>query len=301
VIHARHTREIDHLGGLAQSMPWTATGFLVGATAICGLPPLNGFVSEFLIYNGLFRTLGLAGETGFPAAAFAVPALALMGALAVACFVKVFGAVFLGTSRTAYPQPAHESPWTMRAPLGVLSACCLAIGLGPTLVAPALDRATLVWTGPAGIAAPGVGQAAALAQVSLTAIVLLVVLAAGGLALWWRLSSQPLARTETWGCGYTAVTPRMQYTASSFAQGLVLLLRRALRPTTHEPHIGGFFPQSTEFASHVPEVVLDRLVRPAFHFLARILFWFRVMQQGSVQVYLVYVVSILVLLLVIYR
>src|SRR5262249_1075837 len=98
VIHAQHTREIDHLGGLAKPMPWTSAAFLVGATAICGLPPLNGFVSEFLIYNGLFHTIGLEGEAAFPAGAFVIPALGLMGALAVACFVKVFGVVFLGAA-----------------------------------------------------------------------------------------------------------------------------------------------------------------------------------------------------------
>ena len=112
VIHATHTREIDHLGGLAKAMPWTSLCFLVGAVAICGLPPLNGFVSEFLIYLGLFGTLGHGGGPSFAGAAFAAPALALIGALAVACFVKVYGAVFLGTARSeharARPRVAAE-------------------------------------------------------------------------------------------------------------------------------------------------------------------------------------------------
>ena len=96
VIHAAHTREIDHLGGLAKAMPWTALCFLVGAVAICGLPPLNGFVSEFLIYLGLFGTLGERGGTDVRRRGLRRPGLALIGALAVACFVKVYGAVFLG-------------------------------------------------------------------------------------------------------------------------------------------------------------------------------------------------------------
>src|SRR5207302_5445743 len=100
VIHATHTREIDHLGGLSRQMPRTALCFLVGAVAICGLPPLNGFVSEFLIYLGLFDALGIEGEPSYSGAALAAPALALIGALAVACVVKVYGAVFLGTART---------------------------------------------------------------------------------------------------------------------------------------------------------------------------------------------------------
>src|SRR5207248_2479651 len=97
VVHATHTREIDHLGGLAKTMPRTALCFLIGAVAICGLPPLNGFVSEFLIYLGLFRVVGRDDPATFVSAALAIPALALIGTLALACFVKVFGAVFLGT------------------------------------------------------------------------------------------------------------------------------------------------------------------------------------------------------------
>lgn len=301
VIHARHTREIDHLGGLAKAMPWTTAGFLIGATAICGLPPLNGFVSEFLIYMGLFRTLGLGGEPGYPAAAFVVPALALMGALAVACFVKVFGVTFLGVSRTAGRHPPHESPWTMLLAQGVLAVCCFAIGLAPTLVSPLLDRAIRVWSGAATATVPPVAQAAALPQISAMAIVLVAALAAGVLVLRWRLAAWPLSWTETWGCGYTGPTPRMQYTSSSFAQFLVTLFGWALRPTVHEPRLTSLFPQVARFESHVPEVVLDRLVLPAFLVAARMLYWLRLLQQGSVHIYLVYVFAILVLLLLMYR
>src|SRR5262249_56753400 len=109
-------REIDHLGGLSKAMARTSLFFLVGAVAICGLPPLNGFVSEFLIYLGLFGTLGDGEGSSFAAAAFAAPALALIGALAVACFVKVYGAVFLGTARSDHARHAHESPPTMIGP-----------------------------------------------------------------------------------------------------------------------------------------------------------------------------------------
>src|SRR5208337_2773927 len=116
VIHATGTREIDRLGGLAKAMPRTSLAFLVGAIAICGLPPLNGFVSELLIYLGLFGTLGIGAGAACPIAAFAAPALALIGALAVACFVKVFATVFLGSPRSECVVHAHESPWSMLGP-----------------------------------------------------------------------------------------------------------------------------------------------------------------------------------------
>src|SRR5204863_7427113 len=111
VVHATHTREIDHLGGLSKSMPRTAALFAVGAVAICGLPPLNGFISELFVYLGLFRSLA-----GSPGAALAAPALALVGALALACFVKAFGAVFLGHPRSRRTEHLNEAPWPMILP-----------------------------------------------------------------------------------------------------------------------------------------------------------------------------------------
>ena len=145
VIYATDSREIDRLGGLAKIMPWTSVCFLVGAVAICGLPPLNGFVSELLIYLGLFDTIMGKGGPTFIAAAFAAPALALIGALAVACFVKLYGAVFLGTPRSEHARQAHESPPSMLWPMGVLVTGCFAIGLAPLTIVPILASAVSDW------------------------------------------------------------------------------------------------------------------------------------------------------------
>ena len=125
IIHGVETREIDQLGGLAKRMPRTSICFVIGALAVCGLPALNGFVSEFLIYLGLFDTLKTDKGSAFAAAALAAPILAMIGALAVACFVKLFGAVFLGTPRSEHSRHAHESGLSMIGPMSVLAACCL--------------------------------------------------------------------------------------------------------------------------------------------------------------------------------
>jgi hydrogenase-4 component B len=298
VIHATHTREIDHLGGLAKGMRWTGLCFLIGAVAICGLPPLNGFVSEFLIYLGLFRTLGNAEGASFAGAAFAAPALALIGALAVACFVKVYGAVFLGAARSDHARSAHESPVAMIGPMGVLAACCFLIGLAPLLIAPVLGQGISAW-------APGLQDAGArlaalapLGWITVMGSLLITALLVGGAALWWRLGRGVVAEGATWGCGYVAPTPRMQYTSSSFAQVLVGLFRWALRPRSLRPKNLPLFPQKTEFHSTVPDTVLDGAVLPAFRYGARLLSWFRVLQHGSIQTYFLYVfVALIVLLL----
>jgi formate hydrogenlyase subunit 3/multisubunit Na+/H+ antiporter MnhD subunit len=133
VLRAAATREIDRLGGLLRRMPWTGACFLVGAAAIAGLPPLNGFVSEFLIYLGAFRgAVGAAGAATVIVPALAtIGALALIGGLAAACFTKAFGIVFLGEPRTAAAEAAHEAGAAMRGPMVALAAACVIIGLLP--------------------------------------------------------------------------------------------------------------------------------------------------------------------------
>jgi hydrogenase-4 component B len=297
VIHAVHTREIDRLGGLAKAMPWTSLYFLVGAVAICGLPPLNGFVSEFLIYLGLFGTLGNVEGTSFIGAAFAVPALALIGALAVACFVKAYGAVFLGTARSEHAQNAREAPLSMLGPMGVLAACCFLIGLAPLLITPILGQGISAWSPSLKDAGPRLVALAPLDWITAMGLLLVAALLAGGAVLWMCLRHGVVEKAATWGCGYIAPTPRMQYTSSSFAQILVGLFAWALRPRTHKPNTLPLFLQRTDFHSEVPDTVLDEAVLPTFRFSARLFSRFRVFQQGSVQTYLLYIFITLIVLL----
>jgi formate hydrogenlyase subunit 3/multisubunit Na+/H+ antiporter MnhD subunit len=297
VVHATHTREIDHLGGLAKPMPATALCFLTGAVAICGLPPLNGFVSEFLIYLGLFRTV--SASTG-PAlvGAIAVPALALIGALAVACFVKVFGAVFLGTARSDHSRHAHESPPTMVVPMGVLVACCLYIGLFPAQIAPVLTTGVDAWLPGTSLGAGDAGLAS-LDWIGMMGFALLGGLLVITVLLRHFIHCRPAAEGATWGCGFSAPSPRMQYTSSSFAQMLVWLFSWALLPRTRKPKVRrlGIFPGTSSFHSDVPDAVLDRAAAPAFGAGAWLLTQLRVFQGGSVQAYLLYMFLALLLLL----
>jgi formate hydrogenlyase subunit 3/multisubunit Na+/H+ antiporter MnhD subunit len=297
VIHAVHTREIDHLGGLAETMPRTALCFLIGAVAICGLPPLNGFVSELLIYLGLFRTIGFGGPPNCAGAAFTVPALALIGALAVACFVKVYGAVFLGVKRSEHVPQAHESGLVMIAPMALLAGACVLIGVAPALVAPLLEQGITAWTGQPIRPDISLVALAPLQWISLTSLVLVFFLLGGTVLLFTRVARFPSLSSLTWGCGYAAPTPRMQYTSSSFAQMLVGLFAWALRPKRKEPQIQGIFPVSSQFHSDVPDRVLEEAVWPATQFLVRASSWFRVFQQGSIQAYLLYIFAILIILL----
>jgi hydrogenase-4 component B len=297
LIHAQGTREIDSLGGVAKSMPWTSMAFLVGAAAACGLPPLNGFVGEFLIYLGLFHTLGIPDtKVALPAASFVIPAMALMGAVAVATFVKVYGMVFLGTRRGPTPHHAHESGATILIPLAVLAVVCLIAGCASVALMPALNDACGTWMGTTKLTT-SLADSAPLEYLSLTMAGLGLLLAVGTGLLVWRINSAPLSWTDTWGCGYTAPTPRLQYTGSSLAQMLVGMFRGYLRPAEQRPQIKAIFPDSAAFESEVPEVVLDQAIHPIFRLVSSLLLWVRLIQRGHIQIYLLYIFAMLIVLL----
>jgi hydrogenase-4 component B len=296
VIHAVHTREIDLLGGLAKTMPRTALCFLIGAVAICGLPPLNGFVSEFLIYLGLFGTLGPGGEASYAGVAFAAPGLALIGALAVACFVKVYGAVFLGVGRSSHAEHGREPGQAMLGPMATLVGCCVFIGLAPGLVAPLLDRGIATWV-PTMSGLRPLNDEAPLGWITGMGLLLIAGLACGWAFFAARLRRGGVTTAGTWGCGYAAPTAAMQYTSSSFAQMLVTLLARVLRPKRHAPHDLPYFPEKTQFHSAVDDTVLEDAVLPALRFGGWVFAWFRVFQRGNIQTYLLYIFVVLIVLL----
>ena len=267
VVHATGTRELEHLGGLRRAMPRTAALFLVGAAAISGLPPLNGFASEWLVYLASLRSA--VGAQVAPAAIVGAPILALVGGLAAACFVKVYGAVFLGHPRSPHAEHGHEAPRVMLAPMAVLAAICVAIGLLPALVIPPLLRAAAGWAHlPPEALAPAAAEASAsAARVSLVAAALVVLV--GGLALFRRRGlAAPEAESETWGCGFARPTARMQYTASSFAEMLVVRFRWAFFPRARVVPPVGPFPRHAAFATSIPDTVLEVGIVPVLGWLS---------------------------------
>ena len=262
--HATGTRELDRLGGLARGMRRTTVLFAIGAAAIAGLPPLNGFVSEWLVYLGFLRLLGR--PDGLAYAAGGAPVLALVGGLAAACFAKVLGVAFLGTPRTPEAAHAHEPPAAMLAPMAALAAACAAIGLAPAALVRPLARAASAWSRlPASLlAGPADDAAASAARVSAAALAL-VALVAGALALRRRrLAARPAAApVETWSCGFAAPSARIQYTGSSFAQLLVARFPGAVPIHAEGEPPRGLFPAAAAFRSHAADPVLDGALVPA--------------------------------------
>jgi hydrogenase-4 component B len=279
-------------------MPWTAAFFLIGSVAICGLPPLNGFVSEFLIYLGLFTGVKEAAGPAVSFLALAAPSLALIGGLAVACFVKVYGVVFLGVPRSPAAAGAHEAGWRMRVPMGLLASICAFIGLFPPATAGILDGAVTTCHSAHFLAGIRLGTAAPLWWLTLLGMALLVLTFLAVFFFTQRLKAAPQAIGLTWDCGYLRPSPRMQYSASSFAEMLVKLFGGMLRPHWKLPAISGPFPPESRFASHVPEAVLDLAFLP---FLARAnarMGTIRRLQHGQLHLYILYTFLTLALLLI---
>jgi hydrogenase-4 component B len=282
VLHATGTREMSRLGGLWRTMPWTAGLFGLGAAAISGLPPLNGFVSEWLVYLGLFDAVGGRGSTAVLATP-AVVLLAMTGALALACFIKVSGVVFLGAPRTP-AEHSHESGPGMLGPMVGLALACVAIGVAPVVFWPAVARAMAAWN-PAwsGAAAPASLTTLGACQVALALVAGLAVA-----LLWRRVRRNHVRRALTWDCGYARPTPRMQYTAGSFAGIVTEWFSWILHPVRHAHPPEEAFPASASFEEHTPETVLEEVIAPAAGVVMRLSSAARRFQHGRVQAYLFY-------------
>lgn len=282
VLHATGTREMSRLGGLWRTMPWTAGFFALGSAAVCSLPPLNGFVGEWLIYAGLFESA--AARSGVAVVVPATIALAVTGALCLAAFVKAGAVVFLGSARTQPAARAHECSAWMRAPMLALAASCLVLALAPTIVWGGLESAMTAWDGNTVVAhEPGVLSGLARGQQALAALgVLLVALA------WRRSRVRDARRAPTWDCGYARPAARMQYTAGSFATIASGWLPWLLRPWRRLRRPRGTFPSASHDVQRVQEPVLERVLRPVSNAVMFVSAWVRRRQHGRLQDYILY-------------
>jgi len=306
IVHATGTRNMELLGGLIHRMPWTAALFLIGACAISALPPLNGFASEWLLFHTLFGAGLVARPVIGVTLPVAIAALALSGGLAAACFVKAFGISFLALPRSGEAAEAHESPLSMRAAMTLLALCCVALGLMPGAVTSLLARA-LVEPGAASVVSAGgavelvspsgVGRVAPLAIGAL--LVATIVLAA---LVVRAIVGGRIRIGDTWGCGRLVHTSRMEYTAAAFAEPLRRVFRELYRPTEDlvvETHPESpYFIQGIEYRSDVNpwiERVFYRRLSRAVERAGRSM---RRLQMGSLHVYLLYLLSALIGLLI---
>ena len=285
VLHATGTREMSRLGGLWHLMPWTAGLFAVGAVAVAGLPPLNGFVSEWMIYLGLFDAVTSKQASAWAAMPAAIM-LAMAGALALAAFAKAGAMIFLGAARTKPAVNARECGGWMRGSMLALAGLCLALGLAPILVWPAVARAAGAWYP----AWAGPEVPAPLCLLGWVHVGLAVVIAAAGGLLWRKVRTNRLRRGPTWDCAYAAPTARMQYSSGSFAGMAAGWFWWILRPTRTLRRPRGYFPVAALRLERVPETVLEQVILPLGVRVMQVSTAVRHLQHGRLSAYILYVV-----------
>jgi len=292
VLHHTGTRAMDLLGGLLKRMPIAGTTFLIGALAIAGMPPFNGFVSEFSIYMAGFAGVGLA-KADFVLSVLAVVGLAMIGGLALATFTKAVGVVFLGEPRSRAAQVEHESGMSMLVPMLLLAMACVGIGVFPTLfIAMALKAVAALNLGYGRI--PLEPFMALTGNITQAALLLVLVV---GIVLTLRAflyRGKAITAASTWGCGFTQPTARMQYSSASYAASILALFRTIAPLGEEHPAIRGRFPDRTYYISHIQDLAerhMGRLVvRPVQRFFDRL----RWVQHGDIHMYIGFILIAIV-------
>ena len=308
ILHATHERDMEHMGGLIRRMPQTALLFLTGCIAISALPPFNGFVSEWLTFQAALRSNVL--ESGTLSALIPVSAamLALTGALAAACFVKVYGVVFLGLPRSRHVRHAHEVDGGMRAGMLLLALLCLAVGVLPTAFVALLDTLvhSLMGGGLAGLHDSDwlwlTPMAPRTANYSALFVALGLLLAWGiGYLLLHRRDGLAVRHAPPWDCGFGALNPRMQYSATAFA----MPIRRIFQPlwevreqvTEERDPAQPWRLTGLRYHLHTDDRAWALLYQPVTRWLQAAARRVTLLQTGRIRIYLAYSFATLIFLL----
>jgi hydrogenase-4 component B len=309
ILQAAHTKDLERLGGLIKKMPYTAACFLAGTAAISALPPLNGFVSEWLTFQALFYLpQSMAGVTGKLFSAFLLALLGLTGALAAACFIKAFGIIFLAKPRSGKAGEAQEASKPMLVSMALLAALCLFFGIWPEYLLQIISQvlsgmnginAELAFAGTTWQAAEvHAGAAGGSLQMPVVAAFFL----AGAIFAWglYRVYGREQVHTgETWTCGIVP-TARMEYTAVGFSKPIRLAFKAILRPqheTVADLSPNRYFGRRLSY--HVSIVdIFSAIYRPINAGIIRFARLMKPIQAGSVQLYISYITAITVVALI---
>jgi hydrogenase-4 component B len=309
VLQATGTRNMEKLGGLIRRMPVTAFFFLIGAVAISGLPPLNGFISEWLTYQSLLAGFGTTQSLTRLLFPMAGALLALTAALAAACFVKAFGITFLALPRSKEAGKASEVAPSMTIGMGILAAGCVVLGLGASWFLPVFDPITQQTLGlrvsSALVAANGFVISAGAARsgtISTAGIAaMLVVLSIVPALLWlaWGRKART-SRGPVWDCGLPGLTSANEYTATAFSKPLRMIFSALYRPHREiqaEFDVSPYYPTAIRFESEIEPTFEKHLYDPIKDRILALANRMRAVQAGSIHAYLAYIFVALIALL----
>ncbi|MBP7497858.1 MAG: hypothetical protein KA792_09360 [Bacteroidales bacterium] len=297
VYQATHTLNIEKLGGIIKRMPHTAMLFLIAALAICGLPPFNGFISEFLIYSAMFKGLNPSSFGFLFTLIFTIFGLVLVGGLALMCFTKAFGTVFLGSPREQLENQTAEAHKVMLFPMYLIAGIILIIGIFPGIFFQILNN-------PLNLFYKISNPTLSLTHISLPAPQLSSIgLASAGFILLSGLiyfikkrftAGQAKIMSETWGCGYVGQNDKMQYTGSSFIRTFRKLTEPLLLVHKNKKEVKGIFPNEAGHSTHPYDKLEKWLIDKPLAAFYRFFNHFAFIQNGKLQSYIIYGVIFLI-------
>ncbi|MFT3740014.1 MAG: proton-conducting transporter membrane subunit [Breznakibacter sp.] len=299
VYQQTHARDMDQLGGLARSMPITTVFFLLGSVAVVGLPPLNGFMSEFIIYNGLIDGLSSSSIGLSIVMVLSFGGLAVIGGLSLLTFTKTFGVAFLGTPRREFAFRPKEVPWKMWWPQAFILTIMMLIAFIPQwFLMPAFKVAQSTIIPTLGFDTPDMdGTSHLLRHIGISGL-LFGAIAGGILLVRKHAGNQSLVRQEaTWGCGYPSPSSKIQYTGKSFSKTLGKVFGFMAIEIKHFDELDKteIFPSRKKYVSHYLDFFEEKIIDPLLQRLLYVTNYFQFIQNGKVQWYLLYGILFIVM------
>jgi hydrogenase-4 component B len=290
ILQATHTVAIDRLGGIIKKMPQTSILFLIAALAICGLPPLNGFVSEFLIFGGLYNWLFSASLISLMTLVFALGGFVFIGGLAMFCFTKAFSIVFLGNARSKVTDEIHETGFWQLFPMYLSVSLIIIIGLFPSVFIEALQRPVNLFTCHIvfNMNLIKVGSIDSL-QITGWLFMGLILFILAIIALRKYVSRKKIIESQpTWGCAYSVPGNKLQYTASSYVRSYSKLAKPVLDIEKKDDEISEVFPLTKHYETDPYDKVERYLIDKPLNLLNRFTNLFVFLQNGQLQRYILY-------------
>ena len=283
---------MEKLGGLIKQMPQTGIVFLIAAIGICGLPPFNGFISEFLIYSGLIEGVKAQNMNDIILFSLSLAGLSLIGGLSILTFTKAFGTVFLGNARKKLTIEPHEVSWRMLVPQYVIIAFMLSVSIFPHLYLQVIGN-VLSGTAKSFVMQQPVEFSNYIFIMQNISIYSIIFIGITGIFFAIRqraLRSRSVVMGRTWGCSYTAPTSKIQYTGKSFSKTLSKMFNFIVieRKQYKELEAGEIFPKTRKHGSHYHDFFEFRIIHLITNQLIYAANYFKFIQNGRIQSYVLY-------------
>ena len=295
-----HTRNIEKLGGLIKKMPQTALFFLIGALAIGGLPPFNGFVSEFIIYSGLVKSLTTGNITQMILLVLSIAGLAIVGGMSVLTFTKTYSVIFSGNPRHKHEHEPKEVSLIMRIPQYIIITVMLSVAIFPAFYLYYAAKVIVLNFHMSVDSLSTIALFNTIRYVGWTNLAFIGLLTLIFGTRWVLTRNRTVEIQSTWGCGYNAPIPKAQYTGGSFARSFAGLFNFLVleKKQYHKVEKSNIFPRKRAFSSFYSDIFEKYLINPINNRLRYVMNLFQFIQNGKIQSYVLYGILFIIIVFI---